>query len=570
LTNEAQGQLPPFHAFSLGELKTDVAAPDVLARYLSSHFEDANFNPLRSISYCCETLNAMDTDLANTVIREPGFGPAVRVILEEHKYLPHRDVPIAVDLALRFKSSDPKKTSALLTAYCDQAVAVLGKDYHTAHVSALLFLASHNPADATNEYRQRLIASLGKFFPRLTNNQLNRVFDDRNAMNCFVLRDMSGDFIKSGNIEALCRLYVLSPALFSDLTRMLQQEIQNHSGKLARVHEKNRNLVDWLGTDHLFRIFGHKKRAKKTARVRLAICISGQLRGYETAFETWRDTLKLEDIDYEIFVSTWSDIGTKKLNGSHMYRHFPEGLALALQQLWLRLGEERFHKTLPNLCRAVESSRMIDEDTLKTFYRTENVLVQDNNVFAETTSNSERMHYKIESTQNLLSRSQREFDLVLRIRPDKALYPFNDGIDWTALNDECQRSKVLYSDFAPIFRTHQGLSIGDQVLLTSWVHSDVIFRPFSLHYYINGKGGAVAVPDQFRAHATLGSLCLMSGMEVRRMPGLVLSDKHLVGPKTLALEEIAYALQQDRETATDLLVNELLAQLAAGSNIDEN
>ncbi|MFA9370033.1 hypothetical protein V3G68_25695, partial [Escherichia coli] len=43
-------------------------------------------------------------------------------------------------------------------------------------------------------------------------------------------------------------------------------------------------------------------------KLRVAICVSGQLRGYTNALRSWRSNL-LRGVDYDLFVDSWERIG---------------------------------------------------------------------------------------------------------------------------------------------------------------------------------------------------------------------------------------------------------------------
>lgn len=56
----------------------------------------------------------------------------------------------------------------------------------------------------------------------------------------------------------------------------------------------------------------------------------------------------------------------------------------------------------------------------------------------------------------------------------------------------------------------------------------------------------ISLPSEFRAHGTLGSICLLSGITNMRLEGLVLSSKTLLNPNPPTIEQIRRALEADR------------------------
>lgn len=559
-----------YKKLSTEEIELCAKNPVSLAVFLSQHFQTSEYDARKAIIYCCETINSLEADVGVTVIESSEFCPAAAVILQEHRYLPKRDIPIAVDMALRFGLSNPEKTLKYLAAWVNTGKHLLGDDFHIQHVSGLLFLASRNPEDPSPDYQKNLRDALQKYMPVLSNNRLNRLFDDRNKLSTTLLREMLPEVLEVQDFETISRYYIVSYALFPEYTGRLRNILRQLSIRRDKHGVDTANLGEWVQHDRLKRIYSLRRVASKPLstdkRIRLAICISGQLRGFREAFVTWPAALNLHQVDYQIFVSTWSSIGVKSLNGVHMYRHFPESLARFLSGLWIEYGESWFISCLPNLCGLITNSATITEAEVRRTYCTENVVVHEDDLLGARVSNAERMHFKIEHAWQMAAYSNKEFDLVLRVRPDKALYTFKGGIDWNDLANQSARSTVIYSDFAPRYRLHQGMAIGDQVLLAAPEMADLVFRPFSIHNYTKREGGALGMPEQFTPHSTLGGICILSGIEVKRMPGLVFSDKYLLGSSVLTNQEIAMALEMDKHSGDKAIAEKALEVLSMNTS----
>lgn len=131
----------------------------------------------------------------------------------------------------------------------------------------------------------------------------------------------------------------------------------------------------------------------------------------------------------------WEKIGLKELNAAHMYRYFPEEAAKVLSSLWLKLTEQKFKLLLPEFCTLFERESKISKAELTEFFGTNYVEIHTDDLLGPNATNSEKMHFKIEHAWQLAQRANEEFDLFLRIRPDKYLEPHGTGFDWSRAMD---------------------------------------------------------------------------------------------------------------------------------------
>ena len=193
--------------------------------------------------------------------------------------------------------------------------------------------------------------------------------------------------------------------------------------------------------------------SNKSHKLNIAVCISGQLRGYKDNLFDLVQALELESHNYKVFVHTWRNIGL----------NFPTRMAVAKRTFsgsFLEAYISCFKKynnldsylkdNYKNFYNLISESSFVSEDELKNYYNTPHVIVEDDESGEfESFSNSQKMYYKILAAHHLAKQDEVEFDLEIRIRPDLHIIP-KEHID---LFEVYKRSKNNASVF-----TARGLS----------------------------------------------------------------------------------------------------------------
>src|SRR5262249_8363825 len=136
-------------------------------------------------------------------------------------------------------------------------------------------------------------------------------------------------------------------------------------------------------------------------RLRIAVCVSGQLRGFRTAFPTWQ-ALGLDGHDVTYFVHTWRNIGIKPL-----FRTDPERQPPGFFETFERIRQQVADGTLIGLYPSLHHRDAfgaksplvhfeVERDELVALYETEFVVIEDDEApeFAKF-SNQEKMFHKI-------------------------------------------------------------------------------------------------------------------------------------------------------------------------------
>ncbi len=282
-------------------------------------------------------------------------------------------------------------------------------------------------------------------------------------------------------------------------------------------------------------------------KLRIAVCVSGQLRGYAGPFRSWRNTL-LRDVEYELFVDSWERIGR---SGAEPYRSVlpfaGERFAQCYREAGLQRGLDGIRQRYPNLFQTLAETGRIAEAGLRDFYMTPHVHLDDEIMapFAAY-SNQEKMHSKIQSCFEMAMATGREFDLVVRLRPDK---PIRDlCFSWQELLDACRSRPVLFAD-RPFGPHYAGLMIGDQFAIGSPAVMEAYSRTWTVHRPI-AACDLLKFPRTFDGHVSLAQVCWLHGIDVGRAP---IRFGSLQDAERLGSIEIIECLKRDAEGRMDRL-----------------
>jgi tetratricopeptide (TPR) repeat protein len=281
--------------------------------------------------------------------------------------------------------------------------------------------------------------------------------------------------------------------------------------------------------------------APRRGRLRIALCISGQLRGYREASPSW-SALGLDDHDVTRFVHTWREVGQNWERIWDCLRHDRE-----MHDAISRLGPNWIRKNYPKLATAIENAMSagayVSEQQLRDFYHTDFIRVEDDQFapFAGKT-NTWKMHYKIYATQTFAKSSGKEFDLYIKIRPDQLLRDVGK-IDWTEIFQESHEKRALYAD-RPYQFTGEIIKAADQFIAGTCEPMDAYASVFTRANLCAQTGRQMFdAPDFFRPHATVGFSTVYQGVLMRSMPGVIF--ERLLNSTIIAPHQILSLLRSD-------------------------
>lgn len=184
-------------------------------------------------------------------------------------------------------------------------------------------------------------------------------------------------------------------------------------------------------------------------RLRLGVIVTGQLRGYENAFESWKN-MGIYDHDTDFYVHVWKDVGRVDISKRNYYanRYFGPALGKVLLAHYQNNWEALF-KNYPHFCSLYADNKVYAEsESLKQFYNTDNIIIEDDHEPQFSSwNNMRKMFYKMHNGFQMLEKSGKEYDAILWMRPDVIIhdYPFN----LMEMTENSAKNGVVYLDYGP-------------------------------------------------------------------------------------------------------------------------
>jgi len=303
-------------------------------------------------------------------------------------------------------------------------------------------------------------------------------------------------------------------------------------------------------------------------RLRIAVEVSGQLRGYTQAGATWSH-LGLAGHDVTTFVSTWQDTGRN-----------PQRLWDPLwpyQKLWHLIGgptgqsflQTRFPRLNDAVTRALHGVGEVDAATLRSFYGTDHVILEDDRYGQFQDKRAVwKMHYKMEQVHRLARETGQTFDLFIRMRPDYAVGA-RTAVDWQRLTWLSAREHGLALDIPFQFIGKGGvLKLGDAFAAGTLEPMNVFAGTFSWQEEVMRQNQApLDSPLDLINHLSPAYAVFCQGVTARQVEGL--EFRGLLNPPLIAPADVLSLLLDDiGGTPRDDLEREFVAayRTATGGN----
>lgn len=335
----------------------------------------------------------------------------------------------------------------------------------------------------------------------------------------------------------------------ADVRRVLFTETgADNQAAVSRLEQRPRQLA----TGILNEVRSRLPIIRSRRRLRVAICVSGQLRGFRRAWATWRPLLA--DIDATVFVNSWKKIGrgTPEPFRSILPFEGPEFCA-AYKRIGAETGLDELRTRYPHLFTALDQSSGVEESDLAALYGTAHVHLDDETDAAFSTfTNSEKMYYKVQRCFEMTQIAGEEFDLIVRLRPDKPIRLV--AFEWPNILAALQSRPALYCETA-LGVYYGALLMGDQV---------AIGLPGAMRVYAEtfSRSSPIAALAPYRmephlwGHTSVAQLCWFAGMEVRKVP---IKFGQFLEAEPLAAISIDGALARDSVDRMDAIDRQLIA-----------
>jgi hypothetical protein len=281
-------------------------------------------------------------------------------------------------------------------------------------------------------------------------------------------------------------------------------------------------------------------------RPRVAVCVSGQLRGYRYAVETWKKHF-FPGVDCDTYVHCWENIGHSEAQPTRAQLPFEgEEFVKAYRKQCMELGFEVVKGRYPRLFGALSTGAIADLAELRSLYGTEFVVIENDRAprFSGW-SNSRKMHYKIHACSELALGQGKDYDLVLRIRPDKPMRYF--GFGWPDVIRRCRSEPLIFSETA--MGLHYGHpAMGDQVALGAPEAMRVYASTYEIYPGLTPHG-LFNFPAELAGHTSLAYVCWLHGIRVEKLP---VKWEWLREPKALSMATILETVGQDAAGRNDV------------------
>lgn len=297
------------------------------------------------------------------------------------------------------------------------------------------------------------------------------------------------------------------------------------------------------------------KTYQPNPNLKIAVCVSGQLRDYQRAFASW-EHLQLQDHQVDYYVHTWRATGMRLPNRAQHANRALSGRFLEAYTLVIKTyGFATLETLYPHFIQTLRYYGQVSLEQVQQVYGQQAlVTIEDDDLFA-TLSNQHKMLYKIQACYASIPDPQ-QYDLIIRIRPDLVIQPAKTRVSWPDIWLYCQKYHALLTNGQGSTVGNLGFVINDQLSISTpkiagiYAHTyrDRACNPALTHEMAFPLLGAQMYTHGIRVHQTpalyhaeLADLAPLSATEIHPliMQDLVARPRHPIDELLLA------ALQAD-------------------------
>lgn len=322
-----------------------------------------------------------------------------------------------------------------------------------------------------------------------------------------------------------------------ELNKNKNLPVSNPIGLLCFRHAKRQELLQSIS----------KLPAANKDKLNIAVCISGQLRGYKGNLKNLVDNFGLDQHNFRVFIHTWKNVGRYFPTRKRASRVFGGEFLKAYNNISVNKPEpelkEHIKTQYRNFYSLLISSSEASFDVLQEEYKTSDIVIddEDDGHFSNWT-NQEKMHYKIFAAHKLALDSQENFDLIIRIRPDiryacKSRVDILDLLNKSRSNGSIFTTDGLFSfGFTEDFAIHDAFAIGIPQAMGVYANT---YPNFKWHL----KNNTYSFTKEFKGHVSLEHNLFCYGVGVDKIPQRLIGS--LKDPEGISIEDIYAALSGD-------------------------
>lgn len=378
----------------------------------------------------------------------------------------------------------------------------------------------------TKSLRKTMFRPLMPLFEKSNTWQLSKLFRyplfERNAA---LLQDFCEMVINSQyddhlslearfNIAALC--YVISP---DELFDRYMVQLSSDTGDANSTQDLSEacGALDAIASRFAARREVDNANMPRKKKLRIALCVSGQMRGYEEAHKTWA-SLGLDKHDTDVYVHTWRAIGRRYPNVDvvgAVERVFEDSKFVEeFLHTGRRQGIEYLEEQYPQLFKKITADSHVDVADLKKLYGKEATIVVEDEASYPDFTNQDKMHYKIYKAYELALQSGKQYDLIIRIRPDKMVKPEHTNPGWNDILAQSYKKGIIFTESPAGLR--EDITVGDQFA----AGTPELMNAYSNTWISAHDSNLFGMPKQMTGHSTLAYVLLYSGIKTKICPGI--------------------------------------------------
>lgn len=301
----------------------------------------------------------------------------------------------------------------------------------------------------------------------------------------------------------------------------------------------------------------------------IAVCVSGQLRGYQEAFQTWKNVLNFDNHNITYFVNVWKHIGRKWPNPPSDERSMSGKFLEAWRLAWSRLGENEVKARYKNFLEIFTGKGSeVTEEELMNFYGTKHIMIENDHLPPYSFyHNAKKMYHKVYHCHKMARESGNNFDLMIRMRPDReiAIRPeyADQKTDLAKMYHDSINNHALYCENGRYLHPDPRYIIGDQLAIAAPNVMDKYAIALKVTDYARKKD-LTGFPEKLVAHINFSFATLYQQVLVRELE--VVGMQRLVDTKILDPQLIFAAISKDillpRDEIDEMLINAARSDLA--------
>lgn len=333
------------------------------------------------------------------------------------------------------------------------------------------------------------------------------------------------------NFIAVNYLNQLTPSLLGKLLLLACRYADNK--QIARVHQYikyerkplNEELCNFgnesvskfiLNFDLVERKFHRFYHPEK--KLKIAVCISGQIRGFDKAFKTW-GKLGLDTHFVDYYIHAWDKSGRRfPDNKKAANRVFRKSFGSTYFKIYKEFGYGFLSDQYPSLTKLLEAKIKIDVPALKRCCESANICLENDEAdFFKDFTNQQKMLYGISRSFEMINESEvNTYDLVVRMRPDKIVKEPLAPEFWHECAEIVNNSPIVLGYGHTFWFNEGGVAIGDQFFIASPATYRVLANTF--HDQIHRGPTHKLSSHQHEGFVALGRQLIESGILAKRAP----------------------------------------------------